>query len=160
MNHGRQGLRDMMAPRYKNDKSVPGRRGLRYEALEVRALLSVSTNGGELSASPLASALAAVTNTSPSGYSPAQIRSAYGFNAISFSNGSVQGNGSGQTIAIVDAYDDPNIANDLKVFDQQFGLSAPASFTKLNQNGGSSMPSTSSSWSEEIALDVEWAHAI
>src|SRR5439155_18926565 len=44
--------------------------------------------------------------TGPAGYSPADIRKAYGFDKLS-------GDGAGQTIAIVDAYDDPNISQDL-----------------------------------------------
>ncbi len=71
---------------------------------------------------------------SPSGLTPAQVRHAYGFDKITFSNGTIVGNGAGETIAIVDAYDDPSIANDLAVFDQQFGLPAPASFTKVGIN--------------------------
>ncbi len=94
------------------------------------------------------------------GYTPAQIRHAYGFDQISFSGGSVAANGAGQTIAIVDAYNDPNIVNDLAVFDNQFGLNAPPSFSIVNQNGGSALPATDSGWAGEIALDVEWAHAI
>ena len=42
---------------------------------------------------------------------------AYGINQITFNNGTVAGDGSGTTIAIVDAYNDPNIANDLHQFD-------------------------------------------
>jgi hypothetical protein len=100
----------------------------------------------------------------PAGLSPAQVRQAYGFNKITFSNGTVAGTGAGETIAIVDAYDDPSIANDLAVFDQQYGLAA-ANFTKvgINANGqGSttSFPSADSGWAGEIELDVEWAHAI
>src|SRR5438046_692540 len=53
------------------------------------------------------------SNASPSGYSPAQIRHAYEFEQITFDG--VSGDGRGQTIAIVDAYDDPNIASDLAV---------------------------------------------
>ena len=94
------------------------------------------------------------------GYTPAQIRHAYGFDQVSFSGGSVAANGAGQTIAIVDAYNDPNIVNDLAVFDAQFGISAPPSFSVINQSGGSALPSTDSGWAGEIALDVEWAHAI
>jgi hypothetical protein len=71
----------------------------------------------------------------------------------------VAGDGSGTTIAIVDAYDDPNIANDLHQFDLRFGLPDPV-FTKVNQNGGSTMPSPNGGWISEIALDVEWSHAI
>src|SRR5205823_7091997 len=84
---------------------------------------------------------------------------AYGFDQISFNNGTVAADGSGTTIAIVDAYDDPNIANDLHQFDVKFGLPDPV-FTKVNQNGGSTPPTADHGWASEIALDVEWAHAI
>jgi hypothetical protein len=80
---------------------------------------------------------------------PAQVRQAYGFNQLSYT-------GSGQTIAIVDAYDDPNIASDLHHFDAQFGLPDP-SFTKMTPEG---QPAVDTGWAGEIALDVEWAHAI
>lgn len=100
-----------------------------------------------------------------SGYTPAQIQKAYGFSGITFANGTVTGNGSGQTIAIVDAYDDPNIAADLATFDKQFSLAAPPSFTKIgiNSQGIASttqFPSGDSGWATEISLDVEWAHAV
>ncbi len=137
-----------------------GRRSLNIEPLESRAMLSASPGLDGIMAQPTLTNLASVTNTSPRGYTPSQILSAYGFNQITFSNGTVSGNGSGQTIAIVDAYDDPNIASDLQTFDRTFGLANPASFTEINENGGSSLPQASASWSEEIALDVEWAHAI
>ena len=84
--------------------------------------------------------------TSPAlvaGYSPAQIAHAYGFDQVKFTGPdgkSVNGDGTGQTIAIVDAYDDPNIALDLKAFDQQFNLPAPPSFTKVDQDGGTVYP--------------------
>jgi hypothetical protein len=100
-------------------------------------------------------------NTTVRGYTPSQISHAYGFDQISFSNGTVKGDGSGQTIAIVDAYDDPNVLADLKVFDQQFGIADPPSFTKVGQNGSAtSLPYADAGWSQEIALDVEWAHAM
>ena len=56
-------------------------------------------------------------------------------------------------------YDDPNIASDLHQFDVAFSLPDPK-FTKVNQNGGSPMPAANAGWASEIALDVEWAHAI
>ena len=59
----------------------------------------------------------------------------------------------------MDAFDDPNIANDLQQFDAQFGLPNP-NFTKVNQSGGSLLPAPNSGWVSEIALDVEWSHAI
>src|SRR5262249_15216951 len=89
----------------------------------------------------------------PTGTTPTQIRHAYGFDQINF-NG-IPGDGRGTTIAIVD----PNIANDLHQFDVRFGLPDPT-FTKVNQNGGSTMPPSNRGWASEIALDVEWAHAI
>src|SRR5579863_10163470 len=95
----------------------------------------------------------------PPGYSPAQIKQAYGFNQISF-NGTA-GDGTGTTIAIIDAYDDPNIASDLHQFDLAFGLPDPPSFIKESQTGSTtSLPAVNSGWVTEIALDVEWAHAI
>jgi hypothetical protein len=97
----------------------------------------------------------------PVGYTPAQIRHAYGFDQITLP-GNVAGDGAGTTIAIVDAYDNPNIANDLHQFDLAFNLPDPPSFTKVNQRGGTQLPPPDpfGQWEGEIALDVEWAHAI
>lgn len=95
--------------------------------------------------------------TVPSVFTPAQIRQAYGVDQVTFNGGAVAGDGSGQTIAIVDAYDDPTIAADLAHFDAQFGLAAPPSFVKATPQG---QPAYNSGWAGEIALDVEWAHAI
>lgn len=72
--------------------------------------------------------------------------------------------GSSRTIAIVDAYDAPNAEKDLEVFSAQFGLpactTANGCFTKVNQTGGRKMPRTDAGWALEIALDVQWAHAV
>jgi subtilase family serine protease len=93
----------------------------------------------------------------PKGYGPAQFRGAYGLPSSA---------GTSQTIAIVDAYDDPSIAGDLNVYSSQFGLPACNSsnpcFQKVNQSGSASgpFPRADSGWSLEIALDVEVAHAI
>jgi subtilase family serine protease len=105
---------------------------------------------------PLASAGA-------TGLTPAQMRHAYGVDSISL-NG-ITGDGRGQTIAIVDAYDDPTAASDLHAFDQAFGLADAPSFTKLNQSGGTALPGVDpagkgNSWALEESLDIEWAHAI
>ena len=134
------------------------------DRLEERRLLStVSTLFPQpaTSAYPLYELSGLVSNTSPptGAYTPSQIAQAYGFNKVSF--GSVKGDGSGQTIAIVDAYDDPNIQVDLNVFSSQFGL-APTTITKVNQSGGSTVPAAdpTGGWELETALDVEWAHAI
>jgi len=90
-----------------------------------------------------------------SAYKPSQMRHAYGFDQIT-------NQGSGQVVGIVDAYDDPNIESDLGVFNRQFGLPACTSsngcFRKVYANGRKS--ATNANWEIEIALDVEWAHAI
>jgi subtilase family serine protease len=99
-----------------------------------------------------------LSSPGPSGYTPAQVAQAYGFNQITF-NG-VARNGTDQTIAIVDAYNDPSIATDLTNFDKEFNLADPPRFSRVNQSGGSTLPANNSSWAVEIALDVEWAHAM
>ncbi len=100
-----------------------------------------------------------------SGYSVAQITSAYLASNLSFitsvkgTTTTVAGDGSGQTIAIVDAYNDPNIVSDVATFSSKFGLPV-ANLKVVSQTGTSTLPTNSTDWSEEISLDVEWAHAI
>lgn len=96
----------------------------------------------------------------PLGFSPQQISQAYGFNQVSFRNGTIQGDGSGQTIAIVDPYDQPHIVHDLATFDSTYGLPAPPTFTVVNQDGGAALPAGDRTWGLEESLDVEWAHAM
>jgi subtilase family serine protease len=95
--------------------------------------------------------------STPSGLSPDKIKGAYNFPTSLTA-------GSGTTIAIVDAYDDPNAESDLGVFSKQFGLpsctTADGCFKKVNQTGGTKYPRTDSGWALEISLDVQWAHAI
>ena len=91
------------------------------------------------------------------------MRQAYGVNNIMF--GSVTGDGTGQTIAIIDAYDDPTATSDLHAFDQYFGLPDPPSFAKVNENGGTTLPGTDpagpgNDWEIEESLDIEWTHAM
>jgi subtilase family serine protease len=92
-------------------------------------------------------------------YTPAQIRSAYGINNINF--GGTAATGAGQTIAIITAFNNSTVQSDLTAFDSQFGIPAPASFSVINQSGGSTLPSgTDSAFSAETDFDVQWAHAI
>jgi subtilase family serine protease len=93
----------------------------------------------------------------PSGLTPAQLTQAYGLENITFqtANGSVSGNGAGQTIALIEAYHDPTIASDLETFDATYGLPNP-SFQQINLGGDVVNPG----WGLEESLDVEWAHAI
>jgi subtilase family serine protease len=93
-------------------------------------------------------------------FNGAQIQHAYGMDAVTLydANGNpVQGDGSGETIALVDAYREPNIANDLAQFDADYGLPDPPSFTEIYAQG---TPASNTSWGLEIALDVEYAHAM
>ncbi|MHB8531416.1 MAG: PKD domain-containing protein [Solirubrobacteraceae bacterium] len=91
------------------------------------------------------------------GLTPAQLASAYGYDPAA--------GGTGQTLAIVDAFDDPNIEADLQAFDAEYGLAActhaNGCFTKVGQSGSAeSLPAADTSgWSVEITLDVEAAHA-
>lgn len=130
------------------------------EALERRRLLS--STWGEMQASPavpLTSPAPAAAKAPTQGYTPAQIRQAYGFGPAGQA-GFTGSDGSGQTIAIVVAYDDPRIVSDLRVFDRQFGLNDPPMFTRANQSGGTALPARNAGWARETALDVEWAHAV
>jgi hypothetical protein len=90
----------------------------------------------------------------PSGFGPSNLQSAYALSA----NG-----GAGQTVAIVDAYNDPNVTADLNTYRSTYGLPALASgqFKVVNQNGAASpLPTNDSGWAGEIALDVEMVSAI
>jgi len=92
-----------------------------------------------------------VSSGTPAGYSPTTIKKYLG----------LTGTGSGQTIAIVTAYNAPTIAADLATFDSMYGLAAPPSFKKVSQTGStSSLPVADAGWALETSLDVEWAHAI
>ncbi|MGH7140688.1 MAG: SdrD B-like domain-containing protein, partial [Pirellulales bacterium] len=119
-----------------------------------------------------------ITNADPVGapaagsgavvYSSDQIRTAYGVNNLAL-------DGTGQTIAIVDAYDNPSIFQSVDSFDSQMSVttggaslftqygSAASFLTVLGQDGTTSdLPATdpSGSWEIEEALDVEWIHAM
>ena len=141
------------APRSKNRRPV-----LSLEPLEDRTTPTVVSPN--VIAASFGSLRPAGAPGQPAGFSPGQVRQAYGFNQIAFLNGAVPGDGAGQVIAIVDAYDQPNIAADLAIFDATYGLSAPPSFTTVNQAGGAALPAADAQWGLEISLDVEWAHAI
>jgi subtilase family serine protease len=92
----------------------------------------------------------------PSGYGPADLRSAYNLTTSGTAGGS-------STIAIVDAYDDPAAASDLAAYRNKFSLPpcGGSCFTKLNQNGiQGSYPRGNSGWAQEISLDLDMASAI
>lgn len=124
----------------------------RVEELETRTLLS----GSDLLSEDLI--LSPSATRTLFGYTPAQVRQAYGFDQVAFPDG-VRADGSGQTIAIVTAYDHPWLENDLRMFNRAFNL-PEARLTRVNQFGGSARPRYDPQWALETALDVQWAHAI
>jgi subtilase family serine protease len=106
------------------------------------------------------------------GLTVAQVRGAYGLGSVTSSNilfptssGTIHGDGTGQTIALVDAFNDPDITSDLATFDTTTGTPAPPSFTVVEQDELGQAPANSATsgqedWSGEESLDVEWAHAM
>lgn len=122
-----------------------------YGGKPVSEPLSVSPDGRP---SPKPTATPAPGN--PPGYGPADLQSAYGLPSSTA--------GAGQTVAIVDAYDDVTAENDLAVYRAQFGLApcttANGCFKKVNQTGGSTPPSANASWGQEISLDLDMVSAI
>ena len=109
----------------------------RFSSFKGKPPIHVRTSGGK----------------SPSGVSPSVIKKVY----------NLPTSGGSGTIAIVDAYNDPNIVADLHAFDQYYGLSDPPSLIRLSQTGSTTLPGTDpsgpgNSWALETSLDVEWAH--
>ncbi len=94
-------------------------------------------------------------------YWPSQLQAAYDEGPL-FKRGI---EGKGQTIVIVDSFGSPTIASDLSVFDKQFKLPAPPSFTIIRPDRQrvptwKAENSDMTGWGAETTLDVEWAHAI
>jgi subtilase family serine protease len=87
----------------------------------------------------------------PTGLGPSQIQSAYKLSGL---------NGAGRTVALVDAYNDPNAASDLATYRKAYGLpactTANGCFKQVNQSGATSpLPSGDYGWAEEESLDVD-----
>jgi subtilase family serine protease len=91
----------------------------------------------------------------PRGWHPADLQKAYNLDITK---------GKGQTVAIVDAYDDPSLESDLAFYRSTFDLppctTASGCFRKVNQRGGDALPTTNVGWGEETSLDVDMVSAI
>jgi PKD repeat protein len=117
-----------------------------------------SAEAGEAGVRPYALNDGASESGPAGGLTPAQLAGAYGYESSS--------GGSGQTIGIVDAYDDPKIESDLAAFDTEYGSAACTTangcFTKVSQTGSrtSLPPADTTGWSVEVSLDVEMAHSV
>jgi hypothetical protein len=121
-------------------------------------------------------------------YTPAQVRAAYGLPSLPAAGTVLTAAqaaqfGAGQTIYVVGAHHNPNVAAELAAFNQKFGLpgctskaiavtaalplpAAPAGgcelsvvYTTTTGSRTSTAPAYESGWATELALDVQWAHA-
>ncbi len=142
--------------------SVAAPQATSTQVVEMAAVRS-EAQGGAIQGSPST----VLDSTVPTGYTPPQVRHAYGFDQIPL-------NGAGMTIAIIDPGHDPNAHSDLQAFDRQvdqpqagiqnpqYFIPDPPSFTQVNESGQTSNYPTNqnSALSLETSLDVEWAHAI
>ncbi len=167
--------------RYEIDASLAGLSTARLtpERLAAAQRMRVAAATGSKPADAIAAAV----------YTPAQIRAAYGLSPVPASTAGLSadaaaGLGAGQTIYIVDAFDNPNAFADLGRFSSKFGLPActstaltattalplaKASATSctfsvayVDSKGArtNTAPAYNADWIAEIALDVQWAHAI
>ncbi|MEV5960112.1 carboxypeptidase regulatory-like domain-containing protein [Kribbella sp. NPDC051952] len=91
----------------------------------------------------------------PAGYGPDKLWSAYNLPSTT--------QGMGETVAIVDAYDDQTAESDLATYRAQFGLpactSASGCFRKVDQRGGTDYPAPDAGWAQEISLDLDMVSA-
>ncbi|GAA5178927.1 hypothetical protein GCM10023322_07260 [Rugosimonospora acidiphila] len=127
----------------------------------VRAACAPSTAPGQMACTALVRTdLGAGTGVQPAappppGFAPADLQAAYGLPS-SYS-------GSRQTIAVVDAFDDPNAEADLAVYRSQFGLPActvaSGCLTRVDQNGGTTFPVPDPAWANETAIDLDMVSA-
>ncbi len=89
---------------------------------------------------------------------PAYLQQAYDLSFLSETAGTTE------TVAIVDAFDDPNAESDLGTYRAEFGLpactSANGCFTKVDQNGGTNYPASDTGWELEISLDLDAVSAL
>jgi hypothetical protein len=127
----------------------------------VRALCAGPAKKGESTCFGLArtdvAGLGVVPRAVPNGYGPADLQSAYALPSATAGNG--------QTVAIVDAFDNPNAEADLAVYRAQFGLTpcttANGCFSKVNQTGQPGpLPNPDAGWAAEISLDIQMVSAV
>jgi len=139
--------------------------GLFFEAQAFRPPQTVTFTGNGHTATYTGNRYGAdITNTMlghlpPQGYQPSEVQTAYNLNPV-YGAGL---DGTGQTVAIVDAYGSATIAQDAEVFSQLYGLPdlTPANFQIVKAQGIFHNPhGVARNWFLETTLDVEWVHAI
>jgi subtilase family serine protease len=100
--------------------------------------------------------LAPLLMAGPTGFGPADLQSAYRVGGL---------RSGGRTVAIVDAFDDPNAEADLGAYRKQYGLTACTTangcFHKVNGNGATSpLPTADAGWAEEESLDLDMVSSL
>ncbi|MDB5936812.1 MAG: peptidase [Massilia sp.] len=166
-----------------DEESMPTRR-LTVQAIRKAMQARAQGPAGEdASVAPMASGTVIAT------YTPAQIRAAYDLPALPPASVPMTAAqraqlGAGQTIYIVNANHNPNVAAELAAFNQRFSLpactvkpiaatlalpmapaavSAGCELSVVYSTAAGAMtgavPAYDSGWATEIALDVQWAHA-
>jgi subtilase family serine protease len=149
-----------VAPTPSTVSTVPDQAHTFLYQLNNQGTLSLSGAGAVPDAGP---GVGGTLGPSPGSLTPAQTRHIYSIDSI-------PNLGTNQTIAIVDAYDDPNIFSDADTFDKQFMTTLNGTTSYYTAYGASSTwltkatpggrPRGDYGWGQEISLDVEWAHAI
>ncbi len=138
--------------RLRHACSAPSR--LDAACFAVLRLPVAATQASSAGVQPYTVGAGATSHGEAGGLTPEDLETAYGFSSEG---------GSGQTVAIVDAYDDPDIAADLASFDAHYGIhECGECFRVVNQEGNSNpLPNDDTSgWSVEISLDVETVRAV
>jgi subtilase family serine protease len=98
----------------------------------------------------------AIGNLPPCGYQPSDMQTAYNLTPL-YKAGL---DGTGETIAIVDAFGSTTIQADLATFSAAMGL-PPANLTVIGTPTESNFSTDrAAGWATETTLDVEWVHAI
>lgn len=117
--------------------------------------LKVTAGAETLAHSTVPAASGVNPAATPSGYGPSDLHSAYALPTAG---------GSGATVAIVDAYDDPSAESNLATYRSTYGLTACTTangcFRKVGQSGTGSLPAANAGWAEEISLDLDMVSAI
>jgi subtilase family serine protease len=134
-----------------------------YAQMLVNSTTGAPVHPGLANATPTAGRFAnarsaAAGGSQPQPGSPAYMQQAYDLSYLS------QTRGAGDTIAIVDAYNNPNAETDLATYRASFGLpactTANGCFRKVDQNGGQSFPPQGPGWNSEISLDLDAVSAL
>ena len=132
-------------------EKVCGAVGIGYARCLAETLVNPSTwEGSHAKPSPTPSTIA--------GYYPSDLQSAYALTSASTNSGG------SQTVAIVDAYNNPYLAANLQTYRTNFSLGSCTTSSGclgiVNQSGGNKLPHNNSGWGTEESLDLDMVSAI